>query len=392
VATGVAEHLRMPVPAVRWALAGLALVGGVGAVGYLLLWALVPQEQGWQEPAGADATRTAHGARPPRRWSPADGAGAQVLLGLALVGGGAAALAPPGVLHRVLPVLVPAAVAGAGVVVAWSQLDAERGRWLVRAAGEDRDTRLRVVLGVALAAAGLALLVLRGTDASAIGPALTSALTVLAGVGLLLAPWGLRLVRDLREERAGRLREAQRAEVAAHLHDSVLQTLALIQRSSTDPTTVVRLARAQERELRAWLYGGAQEPPGTSVAQAVRAQVAEVEDASGVPVEVVVVGDRAVDRSTEALVQALREAVLNAVRHGRPPVQVYLEAGAGAVEAFVRDHGVGFDPGAVPPDRLGVRESVVGRMARAGGSATIRRAPGGGTEVALRVERPEEER
>jgi len=381
VACGVAAHLGAPVAAVRVVFAGLALAGGAGVVGYVLLWALL------RPAAEADTEGAAEDGGPRRaRWSPADGAGGQLVAGVALLAVGATALAQRAGLPVSPGAVASACVALAGAFVVWEQLDAgDRDRWLARAGGGAADGGPRLLVGVLLAAAGVVLLALRGEDTSVLRPVVASVAAVLAGTGLLLAPWAVRFAAELRAERAARVREAERAEMAAHLHDSVLQTLALIQRSSADPAAVTTLARAQERELRAWLYGGGPDAAGRSLATAVRAEVAAVEEAHGVPVEVVVVGDRPLGRPEEALVQALREAVLNAVRHGAAPVQVYVEAGASEVEAFVRDHGAGVDLDAVPPDRLGLRESVLGRMARAGGSAAVRPAPGGGTEVSLRL-------
>jgi len=171
--------------------------------------------------------------------------------------------------------------------------------------------------------------------------------------------------------------------MAAHLHDSVLQTLALIQRQAGDSRQVATLARAQERDLRAWLYDE-QPPPETSVAGALRAAAAEVEDTHGVPVEVVVVGDAPMSERVRPLVLAAREAMVNAALHsGASQVDVYVECADGSTEVFVRDRGRGFEEGAVPPDRLGVRNSIRDRMQRHGGGATIRTAPGEGTEVRL---------
>ena len=213
------------------------------------------------------------------------------------------------------------------------------------------------------------------------------------------------------DERAARAREAERADIAAHLHDSVLQTLALIRARSSDADTVARLARAQERELREWLYDD-RPSPGTSLAAELRGLVAEVEDgrvgrrsepigapvgAPGGPtgeadpgpvvVDVVVVGDCTPTQETAALLQATREALVNAVAHGGPPYSVYLEVSDAAVEVFVRDRGDGFDMEDVAPDRFGVRESILGRVQRRGGKAEIISRPGWGTEVRLRVPR-----
>lgn len=176
--------------------------------------------------------------------------------------------------------------------------------------------------------------------------------------------------------------------MAAHLHDSVLQTLALIQRHPDDSEKMVRLARRQERELRNWLYGGSALRSGTSLAGALELAAAEVENLHGVPVEAVAVGDCQLDEPLEALLQATREAMVNAARlSGDEKVAVYLEVEPDNVTCFVRDRGVGFDPESIPPDRKGVSESIIGRMERHGGSATIRTAPGEGTEVTLSLVR-----
>ena len=172
--------------------------------------------------------------------------------------------------------------------------------------------------------------------------------------------------------------------MAAHLHDSVLQTLALMQKRAGDPREVAALARRQERELRTWLNAGSRRERGASLAAALEAAVAKIEDAHGVPVEVVAVGDRALDEHARALVAATREAVLNAVKFAPDAaISVYAEVRGGRAEVFVRDRGPGFDLDAVPADRRGLRESVIGRMERHGGRAEIHTRPGEGTEVEL---------
>ncbi|HEX5512230.1 MAG TPA: PspC domain-containing protein [Actinomycetales bacterium] len=398
VAAGLAAHLEQPVQRVRWAFAILTLIFGAGAMAYVLLWMLVPPaapvSAAGPTPArgrtrGTEAdTRQREAAGPTSRvafsWSEH---GPQVGIGAGLAAVGISALARRAGAD-VNPVTVAAiTVIFAGVLIAWRQLDAaERHRWLATAGGDTRAGVVRLAAGVVVAVFGIVLLVSGQVDPVALRAGVLAAGAVLVGVGLLVAPWLLRLGRELVAERSARIRETERAEIAAHLHDSVLQTLALIQRRSTDPAEVSRLARGQERELRQWLYasGERQRPEGESggLAAAVRDAVAEVEDTYGVPVDVVAVGDADLDADTHALVLALREAVLNAVRHGAPPVSVYLEAGAG-VEAFVRDHGSGVDLDQVPTDRMGLRESVIGRMARHGGRASVRKVPAGGTEVAL---------
>jgi signal transduction histidine kinase len=209
-------------------------------------------------------------------------------------------------------------------------------------------------------------------------------------VVLMLGPWLLRLGRDLTEERRQRIRSQERAEVAAHLHDGVLQTLALIQKRAADDREVRSLARRQERELRAWLYG----PPTVdgnepaSVAALLRRELDDVEDRYGVRVEAVLVGDAALDDATRALVAAGREAASNAARHaGVDAFDVYLEIEPERISLFVRDRGQGFDPAAVPADRRGVTDSICARVRRHGGTALVRSAPGDGAEVELSVPR-----
>jgi signal transduction histidine kinase len=208
-------------------------------------------------------------------------------------------------------------------------------------------------------------------------------IVLLAGSVMLFGPWWLRMERALTAERTARIRAQERAEVAAHLHDSVLQTLALIQRRADDPAEVAQLARRQERDLRAWLNADETAAAATLHGALVRA-AREIEEGHGVEVEVVCVGDRPLDGDTAALAAAAREAILNAAKFaGAGRIDVYAEASDERAEVFVRDRGAGFDPDAVPADRRGVRESIIGRMERHGGHAEVRSQPGGGTEVEL---------
>jgi signal transduction histidine kinase len=232
----------------------------------------------------------------------------------------------------------------------------------------------RIGLGLALViAAGYVFLTATGVGTArdvALG-----AVVVGAALAVVFGPWFLR-------ERAERIRSQERAEVAAHLHDSVLQTLALVQKRADDPGAVAALARRQERELRAWLRGDDATPD--RLAAALEAAAGEVESEHAAKVDLVTVGDRPLDDATAALVAAAREAMVNAAKHGGGvPVSVYVEANGGHVRAWVRDRGPGFDPGAVPPDRHGLRDSIHARMERHGGSARVVSAPGLGTEVEL---------
>lgn len=378
----------------------LALGGGLGVLVYVFLWATVPSgdpaavaaEQ--RDPALARIAsrgQQAWEAERQDRWSNVPVR--DILVGGLLVVAAAALVASRvGVTIEwswVLPVLI--ALAGLGI--AWSQLDeTERGRWLTRAGGRTPNVVLRLAGGIVLVLVGVLLLVSQDMSGSEMIPAVVAATAVLAGAALVLAPWWLRLGRELGEERAARERANERADIAAHLHDSVLQTLALIQRSAARPGEVTRLARNQERELREWLYKD-RPAAGTSLAADVTALVAEVENTltertggdESVSIDVVVVGDCHPSEATSALLQATREALVNAVVHGAPPVSLYLEISEQAAEVYVRDRGAGFDLDQIPHDRFGVRESILGRVQRKGGEATVVSHGDRGTEIALRM-------
>jgi signal transduction histidine kinase len=286
------------------------------------------------------------------------------------------------------PALIPLLFAAAGIGLVWQQADAaQRARW--RTAGGTRRTRLLAFFGggILLVFGLIGFLATIGELGQA-REGLLSTFVVVLGLAVLTGPWWLRMASDLRAERRERIRSQERAEVAAHVHDSVLQTLALIRKASDDPREVNRLARTQERELRGWLYASPSAASAdASLAAALEQVAAEVEEVHGVTVETVVVGDAATDPSLLALVAAAREALVNAARHsGATSVSLYAEVGAECVEVFVRDRGDGFDPAAIPDDRFGVAQSIVGRMERHGGSAVVRSSTEG-TEVRLEVRR-----
>ena len=271
--------------------------------------------------------------------------------------------------------LWPVGMAAFGMLLAWSsgKVDFAAPFELLRAIG-----------GLVLVAAGVIGFIALNFGASAAPKALLIATAVLSGVVLVVAPWLWRAASQVSDARLERLRAAERAEVAAHLHDSVLQTLSLIQRSAGDRAATLSLARRQERELRDWLFGKGNASKKTDFRAALSELAGEVETLHGVPVEVVIVGDAALDEGLSAALGAAREAMVNAARHsGAARIDVYAELEPSALELFVRDTGRGFDPGAVPADRRGVCESIVGRMSRAGGRASIGSSPGRGTEVAL---------
>jgi signal transduction histidine kinase len=248
---------------------------------------------------------------------------------------------------------------------------------------------LRIAGGAALLLAGVVGFLASNHELQAAREGVVAIVVVVAGLALMLAPWWWQLVQDLGAERRERIRSQERADLAAHLHDSVLQTLALIQRRADAPGEVQRLARSQERALRAWLYARRDESdPTQTFAAAVEAAAAQVETDHGMPMDVVTVGDCPLDDRLEAMVRAAREAMVNAAKFsGVDHADVFVEVDERDITVFVRDTGVGFDPSAVPDDRRGLADSVIGRMARHGGSGAVRSAPGEGTEVELRLER-----
>lgn len=381
VCRGLADHLGLHPLALRVGFIGLTAVGGVGALVYAFLWATIPADV--TEEAAAEGGATEPGQARGRLRPPDVGTLLILAGGLAILLGGLALVQGQGFNLR-LDITIPVLVLTTGAVFVWSQLDTSgRDRLLAQHGGTRQQALGRLVIGIGLAVAGLVALGAQGSSLSDLRNVGVAVVLAVVGMGLLAAPYLTRLWRDLREEQAARVRETERADIAAHLHDSVLQTLALIQRRAEDPVEVARLARAQERELRSWLYAG---PIGPSamLAGALAAAAHEVEDLHGMPIELVVTGDRPLDAGGQALVNALREAMLNAVRHGAPPVSAYAEVGPESVEAFVRDHGAGFELAEVPADRLGVRESILGRMQRHGGSARVRRLEHG-TEVSLEL-------
>jgi signal transduction histidine kinase len=288
-----------------------------------------------------------------------------------------------------LAACVVVALIGSSVGRRWSRrgADADEEDLATAALGREagRVSKVGFAVGVLLGA-GLLFAWANGS-LQAVGRVALAALVVTIALTLISAPFWLAIVRRLGRERVARARSEERSEVAAHLHDSVLQTLALIQKRSDDPEQVARLSRRQERELREWLADDRPTRPDERLADALRATAAEIEDSHGTPIEAIVVGDAALDDRTRALVGAAREALTNAAKFASDggPVRLYAEIDAGDVRAFIDDRGPGFDPEAIPDDRRGVRESIIGRMKRYGGLAEIRSELGDGTEVELSI-------
>ncbi|MFE6227199.1 PspC domain-containing protein [Streptomyces sp. NPDC057854] len=390
VARGLAGHLGLPVAWVRAVFAVLVFTEGLGLLLYAVFWIVVPLGlAGRAEPLSL-FERTEDGRRRLRK--PDRG---QIVALVALAAGASVFIANLRIDGETGRYVWPTMLIGLGVVLVWRQADnARRDTWTGRTVGQGRGFHLvRGLVGVALVGTGLAVFVVVRGSVAQIGTALTAAVAVLTGIALLAGPWLIRMSQDLSAERTLRIRAQERAEVAAHVHDSVLHTLTLIQRNADDAGEVRRLARAQERELRNWLYrpegsGGDDEEPET-LAEAVKRAAAEVEDKHGVPLEVVVVGDCPLDEKLTAQMKAAREAMVNAAKYGGEggAVQVYAEVEGRTVFVSVRDRGPGFDLDEVPEDRMGVRESIIGRMQRNGGTARLRAVPGGGTEVELEMER-----
>jgi signal transduction histidine kinase len=359
VCAGLARGLGANVLLVRLVGAAILVVtGGVGVIAYGALYLLMPAEPGPVIPWRERSLPTLALA---------------VALGAAMYAFGLQVVTPP------LGVLVPAALLGAGVALVWHEVPGARA-----ADGRARLVELaRVGAGLALLVGGAISFLTDSDKLSGLASALIAAAVVAAGLGLIVGPRLAGARAEAEEERRLRVLADERADVAARLHDSVLQTLALIQREE-DPRRAQSLARRQERELRGWLYRG--EAPGGAgtLGGALAAATAEVEENYGVEVDLVQPSDAALDEGLVALAAAAREAMANAGRHaGVARISVLARVADDEASVFVRDSGRGFDPARVDGDRRGVRESIVGRMERSGGRATVVSAPGAGTEVEL---------
>ncbi|MBT2483416.1 MULTISPECIES: ATP-binding protein [unclassified Microbacterium] len=361
VSAGLARHLGARVWMVRALFIGLALCGGAGILLYTWCWMFTSWEDG-------DASPT---RRMPVAWLLLVPAVVGTLLVLFWRGG-------TDWLSGTIPSDAAAVVVGGTVAFAtgaglWATLidstDTARG---------PRHTMTVRVLATALLGLMFALLLAR--PGASVGVALV--LVPLAGLLAVILSTMIPRWRDLAGERVRRIREEQRSEMAAHLHDSVLQTLALIQNRAGASSEAARLARAQERELRAWLYDG-DAPADSDLATDLRDYAGGLELDYPVRIDVVSAGLSA-ERASGELAAAAREAMLNAARHAGGEISVYIEGSATGVDVFVRDRGAGFRLDDVPGDRLGVRESIVGRMRRAGGSGTVR-SEANGTEVHLHI-------
>jgi signal transduction histidine kinase len=399
VAAGVARVLSVPAIYVRIA---FVLLAGVSIPVYLLLWALLPADDG----SSGLLVRLQTEEESDVRRGVAFGS---IVLGVVL-------------LLRRLGVwfpqnwLWPMVLVAAGLAMVWKRPErnpASKGPSMIAMLadaktlgdvlhvltsnwnGSRRASAVRLVVGAMLVLLGVGANVASGRSLSTIRDALFGGLFLMGGMALILGPWLVRLLKDLNGERRARARADAQAEIATHLHDSVLQTLAIIQRRADQPREIVTLARRQERELRAWLYGGTEvrnADDASTVGEALEAVVDELEEAFGIRVEVVKVGDAPISEVLRALILAGREAMVNAAKHaGVDEISVYLEVSPREVELFVRDRGVGFDQAQIADDRHGLRDSITSRIERLHGKVNIVSAIGAGTEVQLTVPRRDNE-
>lgn len=374
VCAGIATHLDVNVWLVRAIFVGLLFLNGVGALAYALAIALIPAGN----PASSQLAAPTRLAAQLNQLQSKDGRdqAATIFSGVVLLALAAILVAwSRGWLES--NAYMPLLIIGCGAALAWSQAEE------VMHPPRSMAAIARLAAGLALAVLGVLIWLSDHTDMSGMLIGAFAALVMLSVVALVLAPLWLGVIRQLSQTQAAQARASERADIAAHLHDSVLQTLTLLRAQADDPQRVAALALSQERELRAWLYGD-NHPTNENLRSEVESVSREIEQLYGVPVDSVIVGDTPATAKTRVLTSALREALANAVRHGKPPISLYVEVSGQEVEAYVRDHGAGFDLEAINPDRHGVRDSIIGRMQRHGGSATIRaREPG--TEVCLRL-------
>jgi signal transduction histidine kinase len=386
VAAGIAKRTGLDVGVIRAIIVVFALATtGFGAAVYVVAWLLIPAT-GSETSIGTRALRDKRGL----------GLAAAVTSILVL------ALVVASALNAgwITSLSVPLIVCGVGLALVWrnaprAELDVLRGLTdPVAKTGPSRRKRrvLRMLLALGLLVVALGMLLGINPTASELLRPLVGVLFLIGAIATALGPWWMRIARENVAERQARIRAEERAEIATRVHDSVLQTLALIQRRAGDPHQVVQLARAQERELRSWLFDD--RPPGSmdgkadTVADAVRLIQQDVEAQHGMPVDAVTVGNCDLDDDLLAMLDAAREATVNAAKwSGADVVSLFAEVEPDSVSLFVRDRGRGFDPANVPPDRKGLAESVQARMARRGGTVTVRSAPGDGTEIGLTMPR-----
>ncbi len=379
VAKGVADHFALDPTLVRASFGLLSLAGGLGIVLYLGLALVLPER-----PPGVAVS-------PARRRGIRTGTAVMLITAGLMLGARQAGF------WFGDAIVIPIAIGTVGAIVLWirgdsARLDAKAVSNPFEALLQGRVSASRLVSGGFLILVGATAFLAANSNPFGAGfdflrLLLLPVVATAAGLLLIFGPWLYRLASQVTLERTERIRSEERSALAAHLHDSVLQTLALIQRAD-DPQRMTHLARTQERELRAWLFGKTGSMVDESLSGALEALAGRCESRFAINVDVVTVGDVAVDERVEALVAAAGEALSNAAAHSRSPnVSVYAEAEDEATTVYIRDEGQGFDPDKVPEDRRGIRESIAGRMRRAGGRAVVQSRPGEGTEVVLSLPR-----
>lgn len=370
VAAAIATEIGVQPLVMRVSFGVLALAGGWGLAFYAMIWVVLaigqPRQISPYEPVPKAATPLHRNV-----------AVAMIVFGLLLALRNVA-------FGFVDQIVFPVGFVVIGFLIAWTRHQNEAGL----------STVVRILAGVVIGLGGMIAFLVSATDFVDAVLILIVGIAVVSGIGLVATPSLARIGHDLDHERQERVRADERARVAAHLHDSVLQTLALIQRHAGDPTRTAQLARQQERELRAWLYQPQNEtadPGAVRLNSALEEIAAEVDADHGVPVKVIAVGDNTdlPAETIDSILAATREAAVNAAKHsGAGRVDVFAERFDDRIEVFVRDTGQGFDPDETGSDRRGVSESIIGRMNRAGGTAAVHSQPGSGTEVELMLPLP----
>jgi signal transduction histidine kinase/phage shock protein PspC (stress-responsive transcriptional regulator) len=393
VCAGLADHLGWSVLVLRVVAVVLGALGFVGVAVYFALWLVMPRSTEQHAAPGLEANAR-RGLRPKGSvtLSPVD---LGIASALALLGLGLLWLLQASAWALPVWVLISGLLAATGLGLIWWQADHLSTKELRRGSGWRRllaplmthwTTLVAVGTGLAALAAAVAIVVVAQPLLGEVARTLLVLGLVVSGLVLAVLPWVVSVRQALAQARDDALVADARADMAAHLHDSVLQTLALIQRRAGDPKAVTALARRQERELRQWLYG--ESLGSATLTEALAAEIIDVEDRHGVDVELVSVGDCELTVEVTAVVKAAREAMVNAAKHsGAERIDVYAEADADLVSVYVRDRGSGFDLADVDGDRMGVSGSIIERVRRVGGRAIIRTAPGEGTEVRLELPR-----
>ena len=372
VAAGIAANFGVDVRLVRAAFIVASIPFGLALFPYTWLWITLPADgeeaSEWPSSGLLEPLRAITGRRDRETLS-----GQLALVGIGFLGIGALAAAS-GLLWEVpWQAIIGGLMVLFGPVFSWMQAPKFAKQRNLEALGY-------VLVGLGVTVVGVILLLAEAGVIPGMRVGFTVGASVIAGLALALIPLGVRVLDDLSNAKAREAREAERADIAAHLHDSVLQTLTLLRARAGDEDAVRALALAQERELRSWMYSG-RTLQGSSVARDIEERVAEVEATYGVPIEVVTVGDMHTGEVQAAGLEAATEAVVNAVKHGAPPISVYQEVRGPDLEIFVKDAGDGFDTQNIPSDRHGFTGSIVGRVERVGGKVSVRILPGAGQEA-----------